>query len=517
MIELRPYQQRTIDACRKHVADGYTRILVVAPTGAGKMAQAAFIMQRALRLFGDRSLFAVHRKEVLNHCVRQLAGFGVTEVGIMRADDDRTDPTQLIQVASRATLVRRDLPPASIVIIDEAHFSPQATKKLITAYPNAIIFGFTATPIAAGGMGLGGDLFQVLVQSATYKELIAAKWLAEEPLIWGIERQVDLSAVTTVAGDFETGDLENTMNQPQVTGNIVETWQKRSEGRRTVGFACGIKHSLSIVESFRLAGVRSAHLDGTTPEGEREQLLGALDSGELQVLINVDVLSEGFDQPSLKYIISARPTLSLIRWMQQCGREMRPWNGVRPIIADHAGNTDRHGAPHLDRVWSLDGAPRLAEKNPYRLCPQCYAYVAKSPCELCGFAPPIEERKVKENATPALVEKKTEDVRRADFIALVQTASARGFRPGYASAKWKEKYHDWPPRSWSEEAKRQFATDTAWQLRQAKRENERNYWQSQKQADDQPIAPEDAFGGWLKKPGGTPLPPPKVDDDDIPF
>lgn len=527
MIELRDYQGRTINECRQRAAEGYTRILVVAPTGSGKMCTAAFIMQSALRNFGARSLFAVHRKEVVEHCVRQLAGFGVTEVGIMRADDERTDPTQPIQVASRATLARRDRPPADIVIIDEAHYAPESLEALIRAYENAQIIGFTATPLGSGGRTLGGNLFQIIVQSATYKELIAAKWLAEEPLIWGIGRQVDLSAVTTVAGDFEMGGLENAMDQPQVTGNIVETWLQRSEGRRTVGFACGIKHSMSIVERFRSAGVRAAHLDGTTPEDDRERLLAACDSGEIQVLMNVDVLSEGFDQPSLKYIIAARPTLSLTKWMQQCGREMRSWNRIRPIIADHAGNTDRHGAPHLDRIWSLEAAPRLVERNPYRLCPRCYAYVAKNPCELCQFSPPVEERKVKENTAPALVEKKQEDVRRADFIAFVQTASARGFRPGYASAKWKEKYHDWPPRSWGEEAKRMFAQDTAWQFRQAKRENERAYWQGQKQKDSEPIAPEDAFGGWLKPPGGTaqrssaptpaPQQPAKVDDDDIPF
>ena len=109
--------------------------------------------------------------------------------------------------------------------------------------------------------------------------------------------------------------------------------------------------------------------------------------------------------------------------------------------------------------------------------------------------------RVREDAAPVLVEKKNEDVRRADFVALVQTASARGFRPGQASVKWKEKYGDWPPRSWGEEAKRMFAQDPGWQSRQAKRENERAYWQGQKQKDSEPIAPEDAFGGWLKPPG----------------
>jgi DNA repair protein RadD len=432
--------------------------------------------------------------------VKQLARFGVTEVGVMRADDERTDPTQPIQVASKATLVRRELPPADIVIIDEAHFSPETTKTILEAYQDAQVFGFTATPVPAGGGSLGGDLFQIVVQSATYKELIAAGWIAE-PRIWGIERPVDLSAVSTTAGDFDTGGLEHAMDQPQVTGNIVETWLKRAEGRRTVGFACTIKHSLSIVDRFREADVRVGHLDGTTPEEERERLLAALDTGELQVLMNVDVLSEGWDQPSVKCMIGARPTLSLTKYMQQAGRIFRPWNGIQPLILDHAGNTDRHGGPpHLDRYWSLDVTPRLVERNPYRMCPRCYAYVLKNPCELCGFLPPVEERKVKENAVPALVEKKMEDVRRADFIALVQTASARGFRPGYASAKYKEKYGDWPPRSWGQEAQQMFAQDPAWQFRQAKRENERAYWQEQKRKDDTPIAPEDAFGGWLKPP-----------------
>jgi hypothetical protein len=217
--------------------------------------------------------------------------------------------------------------------------------------------------------------------------------------------------------------------------------------------------------------------------------------------MNVDVLSEGFDQPSLKYIISARPTLSLTKWMQQCGRGMRFWENVRLVIADHAGNTDRHGAPHLDRIWSLEWAPRLVEKNPYRLCPRCYAYVKFQTCELCGFTPPVEERPaVRENASAVLVEKKMEDVRRADFVAFVQKACTQGFKPGWAAMQFQKKYNDWPSKVWSNEAQTMFAKDPAWQLRQAKRENEKKFWQGQKQADSAPIAPEDAFGGWLKPP-----------------
>ena len=180
MIELRDYQQRTVDTCREHAAAGYTRILVVSPTGSGKACTAAAIMHSALRNFGARSLFVVHRKEVIDHEVRQLARFGVTEVGVLRADDERTDPTQPIQVASKATLMRRDPPPADILIFDECHFSPEATRDIVKSYPDAQVFGFTATAIGPGGSGLGGEsLFQIIVQSATYKELIAAGWIAE--------------------------------------------------------------------------------------------------------------------------------------------------------------------------------------------------------------------------------------------------------------------------------------------------------------------------------------------------
>ena len=500
MIELRDYQQRTVDICRKHAADGYTRILVVAPTGSGKACTAAAIMHSALRNFGARCLLFVHRQEIINHVIRQLARFGVTEVGVMRADDERTDPTQPIQIASKATLVRRELPQADIVIIDEAHFSPRTTLEILRAYHGAQVFGFTATPVPAGGGSLGGELFQILVPSASYKELIAAGWIAE-PTIWGIERPVDLSAVTTTAGDFDLRGLELAMDQPQVTGDIVETWKAKAGGRKTVCFACTIDHSWSIVERFWAAGIAAAHLDGETPEDERERLLAMLETGEIQVLSNVDCLSEGWDQPSVKCMISARPTLSLTKWMQQSGRVLRPWKGVRPIIIDHAGNMDRHFSPCLDRIWGLDGSARLVEKNPYRLCPRCFAFVLENPCELCKhFEPPAERPAVREQPKAVLVEKKQEDVRRADFIAFLQSASVKGFRPGYASAKYKEKYGDWPPRSWGEEAKRMFAQDQGWQLRQVKRENERAYWQGQKKADDAPIAPEDAFGGWLKPP-----------------
>jgi superfamily II DNA or RNA helicase len=131
------------------------------------------------------------------------------------------------------------------------------------------------------------------------------------------------------------------------------------------------------------------YLDGMTPEKERAQILKNLDSGATEVVVNVDVLSEGYDCPAVKCIAIPRPTKSLSRFLQFCGRGARTYKGQRPIILDLAGNCWRHGLPNNERseMWTLDGeAASTCGEAPVRICPECGAMapIGATVCPECG-------------------------------------------------------------------------------------------------------------------------------------
>jgi DNA repair protein RadD len=520
--ELRPYQERSIRALRAHVASGKKRILCVAPTGAGKTRILAEVL-RGSRL---PALFICHRKELIDQTIAQLARVGVTNLGVIRADDERANPNASLQLGSIQTLVRRPRVFAQdriILIVDECHraLKENSYGTVIAQYPDAIVLGFTATPCRLDGKPL--DLFDVIEVVARYEELFKRPdWLVA-PILYSSPVKPDLRAVSIVAGEFNEQQAEAVMRESKLEGLIISHWLKyagrhpgkrqgewvEGERRRTFCFATGIAHSKEIVERFLAAGVRAAHLDGTTPDDERKETLRRLGTGELELVSNCQVLTEGIDIPSVKCVVHARPTMSLVLWRQTTGRIFRPWNGVTPLILDHARNMDRLSAPHEDMQWSLLGKPKKgAGVAPLRLCPSCFAYVplAAYVCPYCGADLPRQERELTEDERVELVE------RQADPLALKLAYYARaeakarmcGFKPGYAFAIYKGKYGSKPPWEWFEATKALFASDPGWQAMQAAR-------QARKEAEGlaEPEVPRldvaepaDDFLSWLTGDGG---------------
>lgn len=486
--KLRPYQARAIVEIRTKVLMGKRRILCVAPTAAGKM----FITASIIRSASLPVLFVAHRKEIIDQCVTQLAHKGISNVGVIRGADARYNPSASVQVGSIATLARRDKPFVGsqvIVIIDECHrAASDSYVELLSHYPDAIVLGFTATPARLDGRPLGGDLFEEIVQIATYSELLQhPDWLVAPDVFAGSER-VDVSGVRKSGADFDEGQLADVMHADRLEGNVVATWLARAhlhpiftdggmrvpvrlaEGprRRTILFAVNVAHSQSLAARFERAGVKVAHLDGGTPEHLREAMLRDLSTGAIEVVCNCQVAVEGVDIPSIKCVISACPTHSVTRWRQSVGREMRPWNGVVPLLLDHAGNFDRLGCPFEDVVWSLKDRPKRARgQEPTRKCSACGGYVplSKVVCPHCGADLPRAEETPLAESDEELRQRQTEPeaLKWAYFWRQVVTAKAKGFKPGFASALYRERYGQWPPRHWSDKIKTDFATDGLWQ------------------------------------------------------
>ena len=517
MISLRPYQERGVCSLRSSAIEGVNRNLLVLPTGGGKTVVASSIIHSARRNFDGRVLFVAHRVELIDQAVAQLARWGVTEIGVIRANDPRTNPMMPVQVASIQTLARREIAfEPDIIFIDEAHRSvAESYRKLFAMFPNAKIIGLTATPCRTDGKPLG-ELYGALHVCATYADLIADGFIVE-PLCIGAERHPDLSGVHTVAGDYNLAELESAMMQSVIIAGAIDAWKEHASRcigprrwLRTVVFASGVAHSKKLVTEFEKAGARAVHVDGDTPTEVRERIGTQLRAGEIDVVCNFGVYTEGWDEPCVKCCILLRPTKSLVLWRQMVGRVLRPWRvdgsaageSVQPLILDHALCIDRHGMPTDDIEWSIDGPPkRIADPTRFRMCAKCFAYTfASKACVICGHVPEVKQREMpREVKAPLVPLTQAPDEKRRFFDEQVAIAQRRGFKPGYASAKWKEKYckcgHDhanrpckscpcvtfdgkWPPWNWSQQVKAIFASDLEWQAAVKRQVERREYWQS---------------------------------------
>jgi DNA repair protein RadD len=469
MTELRNYQVDVIAELRRVIETGKRRVILTAPTGAGKTTIAAKMTQAEVA-DGKRVLVLAHRREIIRQTSLKLSGYGV-EHGIIQAGLV-ADPGQSVQVASIQTLwsrgMRRNtmaMPAANLLIIDEAHHCPSETyRKIIAEYPNAVLLGLTATPCRGDGRGLGG-IFEAIVETPQVAALIAQGYLVPTKVYAPVNP--DLRGVHVRQGDYVETELAERIDRDDLVGDVVTHWHRHGERRKTVAFAVSVAHSVHIKDEFIKSSVRAEHIDGSTPKAERDAALARLASGETELVTNCMVLTEGWDMPPVSCCILARPTRKMALFRQMVGRVLRPAEGKpNAIVLDHSGAIFQHGFVEDPVTWSLDPerratspthAARLAKGPSSRLleCKQCSAVrVAGEPCSQCGYFPRRRATAVvfkdgdlglfdRDSPTTATVHGPLE---RADWHAmLIHIAQQHGYKPGWASFKFKEKFGVWPP------------------------------------------------------------------------
>jgi DNA repair protein RadD len=447
------------------IAAGRKRILLVAPTGSGKTVIAADFMRReAARR--QRILFLAHRRELVRQAAAKLLAVGV-DSGILQAGV-RARPGEAAQVASVQTMHARcirtrtvELPEADIVIVDEAHHAPARTyQKILERYPNALIVGLTATPCRGDGRGLGG-IFDVIVECPSVAELISGGYLV--PTRVYAPSEPDLKGVRVERGDYNESQLAKRMDQPKLVGDIIGHWHRLAQRRSTVVFATGVGHSVHIRDEFRGGGVLAEHIDANTPNEERDAILSRLARGEVEIVCNAMVLTEGWDCPSVSCLVMARPTKSLGLYRQMVGRVLRPAPGKdHALIIDHAGATFMHGFAEDEIIWTLGEDEKAANPSHARRgnspgmpalvqCPECMGVMFEGRgCSLCGWKPRPKAQSfaVRDGVLGEVGRDRkaheTPENRRLFYCRLLYIADERGYARGWASHKYREKFNAWP-------------------------------------------------------------------------
>lgn len=390
----------------------YRRICVQAPTGAGKTHLIAAATGAAVGAC-LRVLILATRTRLVRQLHDRLDLFDIRHGVIAAPLPGLTQWSAQVQVASVDTLYRRciadakmPLPSADVVIFDEAHLALGASRQaILNSYPNAWQLGFTATPAKTSGASLR-DQFDSLVMGPSVAELVAAGMLVK-PRIFNtpIVSAKDLKAVGTdgKTGDYRTGRLSELMSRPKLIGDVVENWLAIANGLRTLVFACDKAHGAELLQKFRQAGVAAEQLTDDDDDSTREEVIARLEAGVTSVVINCFLLSYGIDIPLVDCIVLARPTRSLVMYLQSIGRGMRPATGKNHfVLIDHGRVIESLGRPLYDRDWSLDTesnvnaqarerVARLQANEKPRKCQECRCEWLVTEdganCPNCGWQP----------------------------------------------------------------------------------------------------------------------------------
>ena len=234
-------------------------------------------------------------------------------------------------------------------------------------------------------------------------------WLIEQgfltqPKYYAPPNQLDLDGIQVRGGDFAREETAAIMDKPTITGDAVSHYQRLCNGAPAVAFCASVAHAEHVAQAFSAAGYRAATLDGTLDRIERRKRVRGLADGSIQILTSCEIISEGFDIPTVTAAILLRPTKSLGMHLQQVGRVLRiAPNKPHAVILDHVGNCLRHGLAEEEREWSLEGRPKKKKKAgdedapPVRQCPQCYAcHVPASECPECGHEYEMKKREIEQ-------------------------------------------------------------------------------------------------------------------------
>lgn len=394
---LRPYQQEAVNAAIDYLRTKPGNPCVEIPTGGGKTHVIGELCRLTVDEWGGRVLLLAHVKELIEQPLEKL---GRDDVGVYSAGLGRRDRDQPIMLAGIQSVYNRaaELGAFNLILVDEAHMLPPTGDGMYRTFladamvvnPMVRLVGFTATPYRLGtGELCGGDnLLTEVCHRVTIPELIVQGYLS--PLrSKQSRRELDTSALRVRGGEFVAADVERLVDSDRVVDQAVAEIREQSAGRTSVLiFAASVRHAMHLESLMPDAEV----ITGETPSDARADRIARFRRRELKYLINVNVLSTGFDAPNVDCVALLRPTLSPGLYYQQVGRGLRLCEGKTDcLVLDFAGNVRRHGPidqiepPRPKKAGQPRGEGEAADNT--KACPECCELVAKATeiCPACEF------------------------------------------------------------------------------------------------------------------------------------
>lgn len=456
MVILRDYQLKLKQDIYDGWNSGLRNVLARSPTGSGKAFTLATLTKELSHQYSMPTCVLVHRKELVEQLCMTFATLGVehniiaqknTITSILYKQSKKFgrkfyNPNHIVTIVSVDTLLSRLeryqnwLHTQRAWVLDECAHQLASNKwgKVCLAMPNAIGVGFTATPERLDKKGLGRHAFgsfDHMVHGPETRYLIGEGYLSNYKIVVPESNyRKYLKDDGDETKDYTAEARNYASMHSQITGDIVKTYIEKLYGKQTIVFVDSIEAGELVEKNFLDKGVRAKLLTGDTPPAERSQAIEAYSENQLQVLINVDLFDEGFDVPALKglRIVEAvqmgRPTKSLGKYLQICGRALRPAYAegydlstaegrieaqrasYKPygIIVDHVGNIEYHGLPCKVRRWTLDNIVR--RRDGASLMRICQSITCKLPfdktysaCPYCGCDDKPVSRKNSDGST----------------------------------------------------------------------------------------------------------------------
>ena len=359
----------------------YRSVMAQMPTGTGKTVVLASVVESFLGEHPLKSVWIVaHRRELVSQIQETIER--VFPNRLAEKEDGSSDNliekpldsslftlrSSLIKAMSIQWLARHydeigEEP--GMIVIDEAHHALAKTyKEMWDRFPKAKFLGLTATPCRLNGKGFI-DLFDVLVQSWSVPEFISKGRLATYDFVSiksnGVtQRLIDSLQKRGADGDYQNKEMDMLLNKRPSIERLYRSFEEYGKDRKGIVYAINISHAKKIVELYQEHGIKAVAIDSKTPAAERQADIETFKKGDIQVLVNVDIFSEGFDCPDVEFVQLARPTLSLAKYLQMVGRGLRVAKGKKCcVIIDNVGLYRVFGLPSQIWDWKATFEGRL--------------------------------------------------------------------------------------------------------------------------------------------------------------
>jgi len=440
MIQLRKYQDKSINALRTNILSGIKKMILCAPTGAGKTIMFTYMVARSLEK-GKRCLIVTDRTELLSQAGGSLEKFGIKPIEI-KPNKKLKSLNGVIYVGMAQTLKRRIkdemyisfLSDLDLIIFDECH-KQEFNDLMKYIAEKTIVVGATATPHREGNQESLDLFYKDIVEVTSISELINLGYLAI-PHTFGVK--VDLSKVRTKGGEYDQDQVAKVYDEVKMYHGVYENYIRLTPNKKGIIFASNVASSIQLVQNFKSKGLPIEHIDGNTPAYERKRILDWFRNTPNALISNVGILNAGFDEPNIEVVILYRATKSISLFLQMCGRGSRVTEIKKDFtILDFGNNIHRHGFWEQERNWTLKKKKKKEGLPPIKDCPECGALIPARLME-CPECKHIFQKTEREEEEELIIElsKLTyqqikDEIKTADFKRLEQIAQAKGYKKNW--------------------------------------------------------------------------------------